>query len=266
MLNPIEVSAMNNFDTRQKPDAGWESLVDDAEWEALLDSEFARATLAEAVLVAPPPELDQRILAMAKAAIEAAEDGEWEMLLASDTARAVLAEAVLIAPPPELDQRILAMAKAKAAMETELVVEVPASPPRRSEGRVIYVNFRPLITIERLAADGGEVAPLPDPDRPLESVDGRFRLWIRPADDEIEIILEALGFASDVFAHRRLGLASAEACPTQDSDQALPLHADVVIAQFVLDGDGEAACRIPNSLAMRQALLRPVIGLIDEDD
>lgn len=255
---------MNNSDTRQKPNAGRESLVDDAEWEALLASEFACATLAEAVLVAPPPELDQRILAMAKAAIEEAEDGEWEMLLASDTARTILAEAVLVAPPPELDQRILAMAK--AAIETEPVVKIPANPPRRSEGRVIYVNFRPLITIERLAADGGEVAPLPDADRPLESVDGRFRLWIRPADDEIEIILEALGFASDVFAHRRLGLASAAACPTQDSDQAVPLHADFVIAQFVLDGDGEAACRIPNSLAMRQALLQPVIGLIDEDD
>lgn len=133
-----------------------------------------------------------------------------------------------------------------------------------STGTVIYVNFRPLIAIQRLAAASGEVAPLPDPNRPLESADGRFRLWLSAANGMIQITLEALGFASEEFAGQRLGLASAGAWSEQAMDQIVRLNPDAVIAELTLNEDGDGACEIPDALETRQALLQPVIGLIED--
>ena len=130
---------------------------------------------------------------------------------------------------------------------------------------VIYVNFRPLIAIQRLAADSGEAAPLPDPGRPLESADGRFRLWMTAVNGQIQLMLEALGFASDEFAGRRLGLAAAGAWSEQVTNQIVRLNRDAVIAEWTLNEDGDGACEIPDSLETRHAWLQPVIGLIEDD-
>lgn len=134
-----------------------------------------------------------------------------------------------------------------------------------TSSNVIYVNFRPLIAIQRLAAASGEVAPLPDPGRPLESADGRFRLWMTAANGRIQLTLEALGFASEEFAGQRLGLASAGTWFEQAMDQIVRLNADAVIAELTLNEDGDGACEIPDALETRQALLQPVIGLIEDD-
>ena len=136
--------------------------------------------------------------------------------------------------------------------------------PQRRDN-VIYVNFRPLIAIQRLAADSGEEAPLPDPGRPLESADGRFRLSIAAVAGELRLTLEALGFAADDFAHRRLGVAATSACPASAMEQIVPLGSDAVIAQFTLNADGDGVCTLPDTPENRRVLLQPVIGLIEDD-
>lgn len=174
----------------------------------------------------------------------------------------------------------LELAASAPPLSREEAAELLAQlPPRRGQetlidrihramdaDNVIPVNFRPLITIYRLAADSGEIAPLPDPGRPLETADGRFRLWIRGANSKIQLTLEALGFASDEFAGRRLGLASADTYPEQTTDKIVHLHSENLIAQFALNEDGDGACEIPDSLETRQALFQPVIGLIEDDE
>ncbi|MCP5420168.1 MAG: hypothetical protein H6969_06720 [Gammaproteobacteria bacterium] len=137
---------------------------------------------------------------------------------------------------------------------------------RIASSNVIYINFRPLIAIQRLAADSGEVAPLPDPGRPLKSADGRFRLWITAVSGMLQLTIEALGFASEEFAGRRLALAAAGAWSEQAMEQNVQLRRDAVIAEWTLNEDGDGECKIPDSLETRQALLRPVIGLVEDNE
>jgi len=173
------------------------------------------------------------------------------------------AEEFLAQLPPQRDGETLFECILRAADEWDRARE---SVTKDLPDNVIYVNFRPLIAIQRLAADSGEVAPLPDPGRPLESADGRFRLWMTAVNGQIQLTLEALGFASEEFAGRRLGLASAGAWSEQATDQIVQLSPDAVIAEWALNEDGDGACEILDSLETRQALLHPVIGLIEDDE
>ena len=109
-------------------------------------------------------------------------------------------------------------------------------------------RFVPLAGITRLAADSaGTEIELPT--RELESSDGRFRLRVEPAGGEVVIMLQALGLASDDFAGKRLGLASAEAPQP--------------FAVIALDEDGDGSVALPDTATLRRALLQPVIGLIE---
>lgn len=126
--------------------------------------------------------------------------------------------------------------------------------PAAASAAVIQVDFarrrfRPVAEIVRLAADtaSGEI---PLPARELETGDGRFRLQVTLEGDQVVIRVQALGLAADEFAARLLGIAGA-------GDEA-----PVALVQLDEDGDGEV--RLPDAVGLRQALLRPVIGVIDE--
>jgi hypothetical protein len=119
---------------------------------------------------------------------------------------------------------------------------IPFSPRRQ--------RFVPVAEITRLAADSadGEIGL---PVRELETEDGRFRLAITIEGDQLLIKLQALGHAADEFAGRAIGLASAEA-------GAEP------VAVLQLDGDGDGQARLPDSPELRRALLRPMLGLVED--
>jgi hypothetical protein len=110
-------------------------------------------------------------------------------------------------------------------------------------------RFTPMAEIVRLAADsGGEIAL---PARELETADGRFRLKVTGEGDQVVIEVQALGLAADEFAGRTIGLAPAAA-------GAEP------IALLALDDDGDGRVRLPDDPALRRALLKPVIGLVED--
>ncbi len=166
--------------------------------------------------------------------------------------------------PPQRDGETLFECILRAADEWDRARE-PVT--KDLPDKVIYVNFRPLIVIQRLAADSGEEeAPLPDPSRSLETADGRFRLWVTAENGMIRLALEALSFASDEFANRRLGLVAAGAWSGQVTDQIMRLKRDAVIAEWTLNEDSDGVCEIPDALETRQALLQPVLGLIEDDE
>jgi len=110
-------------------------------------------------------------------------------------------------------------------------------------------RFTPMAEITRLAADtSGPDVPLPS--RELETADGRFRLRTVLEADQLVLTLEALGLASDEFAGKLVGIGAADG--------------DVPVAVMQLDEDGEGTVRLPDAPELRRALLKPVIGLIEE--
>jgi hypothetical protein len=111
-------------------------------------------------------------------------------------------------------------------------------------------RFTPVAEIVRLAADsaGSEVAL---PSRELETADGRFRLKATSAGDQVLIEIQALGLAADEFAGRTIGLAPANGAPDP-------------VAVLELDEDGDGRVRLPDSPELRVALLKPVIGVIED--
>lgn len=119
---------------------------------------------------------------------------------------------------------------------------IPFSPRRQ--------RFTPVAEIVRLAADsaGSEIAL---PTRELETADGRFRLKVTSEGDQILIEIQALGLAADEFASRIIGLAPAAGAPTP-------------VAVLQLDEDGDGQVRLPDSPELRRALLKPVIGVIED--
>jgi hypothetical protein len=130
-----------------------------------------------------------------------------------------------------------------------------AAPPQQSAQIIPFSprrqRFVPVAEIVRLAADtAGPEVMLPAKD--LESADGRFRLRVRLEGDQVVIGLQALGLASDDYAGRSVGIAGTEGGAT------LP------VAVLELDADGDGHVRLPDTPALRLALLRPVIGLIED--
>jgi hypothetical protein len=111
-------------------------------------------------------------------------------------------------------------------------------------------RLRPVAEIVRLAADSfGEEPQLPDPNRPIETPDGQFRLTIRAQDGGIAVILSALGLASELYAGKNVVIA--------DTDHE-------IVADLYLNEDGDGAAVIEDSLTTRKALLRPVICLVED--
>jgi hypothetical protein len=129
---------------------------------------------------------------------------------------------------------------------------------------VMPLTFRPLIAIERWAAESGEAQyPLPEPGKALESSDGRFRLRITAEGGRLRIDIQALGFAVDEFANRRIGLVRWR--PAFDrADQPHRLPNDEVVAVIDLDDEGDGTTWLEDRPEIRYALLFPGIGLIDE--
>lgn len=109
-------------------------------------------------------------------------------------------------------------------------------------------RFQPVAEITRLAADTAG-ADLALPSRELETADGRFRLEVTSEGDQVVIRVQTLGFAADEFAGRRLGLAAAGADP---------------VALIQLDDDGDGEVRLPDTKELRQALLQPVVGTVED--
>jgi hypothetical protein len=123
---------------------------------------------------------------------------------------------------------------------------IPFSPrfnPRRQ-------RFTAVAEIVRLAADSGgtEIAL---PSRELETADGRFRLKVTGEADQVVIEIQALGLAADDFANKTIGIAPA-------TGGAEP------VAILALDEDGDGRVRLPDDQELRLALLKPVIGLIED--
>lgn len=111
-------------------------------------------------------------------------------------------------------------------------------------------RFTAMAEIVRLAADSGgtEIAL---PSRELETADGRFRLKVTSEGDQVVIEIQTLGLAADEFAGKTIGLAPAVG-------GAEPV---VILA---LDDDGDGRVRLPDDPELRLALLKPVIGLIED--
>jgi hypothetical protein len=133
-------------------------------------------------------------------------------------------------------------AEAAPRPSAEIIPFSPKFSPKRQ-------RFTPVAEIVRLAADsGGEIAL---PSRELETADGRFRLNVTSEGDQVVIEIQALGLAADEFAGKTIGLAPA-------AGGAEP------VALLALDDDGDGRVRLPDDPALRLALLKPVIGLIED--
>lgn len=129
-------------------------------------------------------------------------------------------------------------------VDTSRTAEVICFDPR-------HQRFNQIAEFTRLAADTafGEV---PLPAAALETSDGRFRLEIEEAEDRmIRVLIQALGDASDALAGRLIGLASEG-------------HYQTLIGLVELDEDGDGTMRLHDDEATRRALLRPVLGTIDD--
>jgi hypothetical protein len=114
------------------------------------------------------------------------------------------------------------------------------------------MNFRYLTEVQRLAADSRDVEDAL-PEIPLMSANQEFRLTVESlAQNKLKLTLEALGLASSRYANCLIGISAT------DSKEQL-----ICIMRLNADGDG-IDDTLDNTAATRQALLRPVIGLIDE--
>ena len=112
-------------------------------------------------------------------------------------------------------------------------------------------RFNQIAEFTRLAADSG-AGEIPLPSAPLETSDGRFRLDIQEADDRmIRVLIQALGDASEDLAGRLIGLAAEG-------------NYETLIGLVELDEDGDGMIRLHDDEATRKALLRPVLGTIDD--
>ncbi|MEQ1637767.1 MAG: hypothetical protein ABL903_13870 [Methylococcales bacterium] len=116
------------------------------------------------------------------------------------------------------------------------------------------MNFRYLTEVQRLAADSRETEDAL-PEIALISRNQQFRLTVEILpDNRLKLTLEALGLASSSHANRLIGIAAADS-------------KDQLISLIRLNADGEGMDdSLENTAAIRQALLRPVIGLIEQSN
>lgn len=116
------------------------------------------------------------------------------------------------------------------------------------------INFRYLTDWQRLAADSRETkAALPE--KVLTSNNKQFRLTIKELEqNKLKLTVEALNVASSKYANRLIGIAGEN-------------NKDNLICLIRLNEDGEGWDEsLENTLVTRQALLRPVIALIEQDN
>jgi hypothetical protein len=99
----------------------------------------------------------------------------------------------------------------------------------------------------------------------LETDDGRFRLGIRAVERFIELTLETLRFATEESASRRLGLARRGPWYSREQPVMVTLPRREVVAIIALNADGNGQCQVEDSPEVRQALLDPVIRVIEDD-
>lgn len=111
-------------------------------------------------------------------------------------------------------------------------------------------RFTPIAEFVRLAADTSGLE-IPLPSRALETDDGRFRLEVTKDGDELVISIQALGQASDRYAERTVGLQADEPGQTP-------------VALVKLDEDGDGTIRQADRPALRRALLRPILGVVED--
>jgi hypothetical protein len=135
------------------------------------------------------------------------------------------------------------------------LVRRPVAAPPVQQAEIIAFDarrqrFRPVADFVRLAADSGgpEIAL---PAHPLDTEDGRFRLAITEDEGMLTIKIQALGHASDGFAGEIVGLSSAAG-----EDDPLLL--------VLLDEDGDGETRRADDPALRRALLRPTLGVVED--
>lgn len=141
----------------------------------------------------------------------------------------------------------LQRSQAPQAEETRPSAEIIPFSPRFNPKRQ---RFTAVAEIVRLAADsGGNEIALPS--RELETADGRFRLKVTSEADQVVIEIQALGLAADDFAGKTIGIAPA-------TGGAEP------VAILALDEDGDGRVRLPDDPELRLALLKPVIGLVED--
>lgn len=116
------------------------------------------------------------------------------------------------------------------------------------------LKFNYVTEIQRLAADTRKTKEAL-PDKPLLSSNKQFRLTVEQLPDKkVKLRLEALGLASSKYANKLMGISA-----KNDKDNLITiLHLDE-------DGDGEDDT-LKNTLAFRQALLRPVISHVEQGD
>ncbi|MEM7042221.1 MAG: hypothetical protein AAF543_05370 [Pseudomonadota bacterium] len=132
----------------------------------------------------------------------------------------------------------------KRTVDQSHTAEVIRFDPRRQ-------RFNQIAEFTRLAADSA-AGEIPLPSAPLETSDGRFRLDIKEADDQmIRVLIQALGDASEELAGRLIGLAAEG-------------NYETLIGLVELDDDGDGMIRLHDDDATRKALLRPVLGTIDD--
>jgi hypothetical protein len=132
----------------------------------------------------------------------------------------------------------------RSTVEQGQTAEVIRFDPKRQ-------RFNQIAEFTRLAADSaGAFIPLPA--APLETGDGRFRLEISEAEDQmIRVLIQTLGDASDELAGRLIGLAAEG-------------NYETLIGLVELDEDGDGMIRLHDDDVTRKALLRPVLGTIDD--
>ena len=132
----------------------------------------------------------------------------------------------------------------RSAADQSQTAEVIRFDPKRH-------RFNQIAEFTRLAADSG-AGEVPLPAASLETSDGRFRLDIKEVEDQmIRVLIQALGDASDALAGRLIGLAAEG-------------NYETLIGLVELDEDGDGMIRLHDDVATRKALLRPVLGTIDD--
>lgn len=113
-------------------------------------------------------------------------------------------------------------------------------------------RFLPLAIIERLAASSGyEAFPLPEAS--MISPDESFRLSVKRIETRLELRVEALGSDAFEYAERCIGISGSA-------------ELEGLIAFLYLDAFGNGLTRIDDTPETRQALARPVLGLLEAPD